>query len=661
MTNIKNIQSVLIANRGEIACRIIKTARQLGIRTIAIYSDTDEKSKHVRMADAAAYVGASPAQDSYLNISAILTAAKSHAADAIHPGYGFLSENAAFATAVNDAGIIFIGPTTDAIHVMGDKAVAKRRMIDAGVPCIPGYQGEDQSDEAFNSVAEEIGFPMMVKAAAGGGGRGMRLVHDHASLSDAIRLARSEAENAFGSGDLILERAVSCPRHVEIQVLADAHGNTLSLGERDCSVQRRHQKILEESPCPIMTLALRDAMGDAAVKAAKDIGYIGAGTVEFLLDEDNSFYFLEMNTRLQVEHPVTEMVTDLDLVALQFEIASGAPLQLSQDDIKINGHAIEARIYAEDPENDFLPATGSVDLWRAPDGVRVDAGIETGDGISPFYDPMVAKVIAHGETRDVARRKLVTALRETALIGATSNIDFLIHTLENDAFIKGEATTAFISKYFPSKDYFSNPPQDKDYALAASVLFLSSLQKSERTQANPIEALMGWASASPLETPYQFLNADDTVFVRLVNRNELSVSVGDRNFPITVKQYNDTFAELFIDGEKARVYFVIRGNNGSEITFSSAGRTVSLININTQLSSANETAVVGAVISPMHGVVARVDVTIGDKVAKGQTIAIVEAMKMQHEMTAPIDGEVTAVSCSPNDQVAADQTLILIE
>ncbi len=431
--------SILVANRGEIACRVIRTARAQGYRTVAVYSDADARAPHVQMADAAVHIGASPVHESYLVQDTIIAAARSSGAEAIHPGYGFLSENAVFAQACVDAGLVFIGPSPDAIHLMGNKAEAKRRMIAAGVPCVPGYEGEDQSDAVLLRAGAGIGTPLMVKAAAGGGGRGMRLVHNIDELANAIKLARAEASSAFGNGDLILEKAIVRPRHVEVQVFGDSHGTIVHMGERDCSVQRRHQKVVEEAPCPVMTDALRDAMGKAAVAAARSIDYCGAGTVEFLLDESGTFYFLEMNTRLQVEHPVTELITGLDLVALQLQVAQGEPLGLSQDDITLTGHAIEVRLYTEDPTQDFLPMSGPVDLWSPPhgSGIRVDSGICSGQDISPFYDPMVAKIIASGPTREIARLRLIEALHETVLFGPRHNRDFLVACLEKDSFAAG--------------------------------------------------------------------------------------------------------------------------------------------------------------------------------------------------------------------------------
>ncbi|MYF09246.1 MAG: acetyl-CoA carboxylase biotin carboxylase subunit, partial [Rhodospirillaceae bacterium] len=466
--------TILVANRGEIAVRVMRTARALGHRTVAVHSEADSEAPHVRMADAAAHIGPAPAAESYLNIDNILRAAAETGADAVHPGYGFLSENADFARACETAGLAFIGPHADAIAIMGDKAEARRRMAEAGVPCVPGYDGAEQSDAALIAAAAEIGFPVMVKAAAGGGGRGMRLVAQAGALPDALAAARSEAENAFGSGSLILEKAIARPRHVEIQIIADSHGNTIHLGERDCSVQRRHQKVIEEAPCPVMTGDLREAMGAAAVEAARSIGYCGAGTVEFLLDADGSFYFLEMNTRLQVEHPVTEAITGLDLVALQIRVAEGRPLGLAQADFRPSGHAIEARLYAEDVAQDFLPAAGDIALWRpaAGPGVRIDSGVESGQAVSPFYDPMIAKFIAHGETRDIARRRLIRALAETAAFGLTTNKRFLIDCLKKDVFAKGDATTAFIDEQFPAADLAPSGPEFAIAAMAAVLKFL---------------------------------------------------------------------------------------------------------------------------------------------------------------------------------------------
>ncbi|MEM8752224.1 MAG: biotin carboxylase N-terminal domain-containing protein, partial [Pseudomonadota bacterium] len=439
-----SFDAVLIANRGEIARRVIRTCRALGLRAVAVHSEADADAPHVREADDAVAIGPAPAAESYLDAERIIEAARATGAGAIHPGYGFLSENADFAEAVEAAGLTFIGPPGSAIRAMGDKAAAKRAMIAAGVPVAPGYEGGDQSDEALVEAAERVGFPLMVKAAAGGGGKGMRLVAGAADLLAAIAEARAEARSSFGDGALILERAILDARHVEIQIFADAHGACLHLGERDCSVQRRHQKVLEEAPCPAVTPALRDAMGAAAVAAARAVDYRGAGTVEFLLDAKGDFYFLEMNTRLQVEHPVTEEVTGLDLVALQIAVAAGEPLPFAQGDLRIEGHAIEARLYAEDAAAGFLPSTGRVEIWRPSPLVRVDDGIAEGGEVTPHYDPMIAKLIARGPTREAARLKLIRALEDTAVAGPKTNRAFLIDVLAHPVFAAGEATTGFL-------------------------------------------------------------------------------------------------------------------------------------------------------------------------------------------------------------------------
>ncbi|HEY0137362.1 MAG TPA: acetyl-CoA carboxylase biotin carboxylase subunit, partial [Nannocystis sp.] len=444
--------TILIANRGEIACRIIRSAHALGYRCVAVYSQADADAPHVGLADRAVMIGPPPVRESYLNVERLLAAAVAAGADAVHPGYGFLSENAAFAQACLDAGLVFIGPSPAAIDAMGNKAAAKRAMIAAGVPCIPGFQDssdEAQQDDHLHAEALKVGFPLLIKAAAGGGGRGMRKVTAESELTAAIRSARSEAASAFGSGELIVERAIVDGRHVEIQVFGDTHGNVIHLGERDCSVQRRHQKVVEESPSPAVDAALRERMGAAAVAAARTIDYVGAGTVEFMLDASGEFYFLEMNTRLQVEHPVTESVTGLDLVELQLRVAAGEPLPLTQEQVQLTGHAIEVRLYAEDPHAGYLPQSGPVHAWQPASGagVRIDHGIRAGQQISPYYDPMLAKVIAYGRNRDEARRRLVRALEQTVLLGVVHNKQFLADVIAHPVFAAGGATTRFLEQH----------------------------------------------------------------------------------------------------------------------------------------------------------------------------------------------------------------------
>jgi len=450
-----DITRVLVANRGEIALRVIRACREMAIETVAVYSDADATARHVRAADAAVRVGPPPAAESYLNIPALIAAARTSGADAVHPGYGFLSERAAFARACVEAGLIFIGPPADAIERMGSKIGARTLMEQAGVPVVPGRTPADQSDAGIAAAADAIGFPVLVKASAGGGGKGMRAAHDAATLAEAIPSARREAQAAFGDGTLYVERLIQRPRHIEIQVFADAHGNAVHLFERECSIQRRHQKIVEESPSPVLTPAVRDRMGKAAVAAATSAGYRNAGTIEFLLEgagDAARFYFLEMNTRLQVEHPVTEMVTGTDLVRAQLLVASGRPLPWRQEDLAQRGHAIECRVYAEDPSSGFLPQAGPLALYREPDGpgIRIDSGVEEGTAVPVQYDPMLAKLIASGETRDAAIARAVAALRQFPILGVRTNVAFLIRTLEHPAFRTGDLHTGFVDEHLPS-------------------------------------------------------------------------------------------------------------------------------------------------------------------------------------------------------------------
>jgi geranyl-CoA carboxylase alpha subunit len=655
--------SILVANRGEIACRIMRTAKSMGLRTIAVYSEADAQAPHVKMADQAVLIGPAPVGESYLLPEKILDSAIQAGAQAIHPGYGFLSENAAFAIACKKAGLVFIGPEPDAIDLMGDKAKSKRRMIKAGVPCVPGYQGEKQDDQTLIAESKNIGFPIMVKAAAGGGGRGMRLVDDAKALPDAIKDARSEAANAFGSDVLILERAVQKPRHVEIQVFADKYRNTIHLGERDCSVQRRHQKVLEEAPCPVMTDNLRASMGAAAVKAAKDINYVGAGTVEFMLDSSGEFFFLEMNTRLQVEHPVTEMVTGLDLVELQIRVAGGEALSLTQDDISLNGHAIEARLYAEDPAADFLPATGPIHLWApaSGDGIRVDSGIESGSDVSPFYDPMIAKVIAHGASRDGARRKLIKALKETSLFGLKTNKAFLIDALSHDDFANGEATTAFIGENFDANALASKPLTTNAAAIAAVLQYQLSRDVAMVNSLDVACKLINWSNASKITTPYAYLQNDLEISVQVTPQNDHSytVNVGTEPHSVSMIERRQNNARLSVDDQRFQVFFY--APSPETIEFSMDGVEHTLTNQNAIYASTEDAGGAGAVIAPMHGALLEVFVKTGDQVSKGQRLAILEAMKMQHEILADIDGTISAVNVEASTQIAADTLMIEIE
>ena len=658
--------SILIANRGEIACRVIRTAKQLGYHTIAVYSEADAGAPHVQLADTGVCIGPGPVGESYLLAENILAAATSSGAEAIHPGYGFLSENAAFADAVESAGLVFIGPSREAIDVMGNKAESKRRMIEAGVPCVPGYEGLDQADKTLMAEGKKIDLPLMVKAAAGGGGRGMRLVHDYKELANAIKLARAEAESAFGSGELILEKAIIQPRHVEIQVFADTQGNTIHLGERDCSVQRRHQKVVEEAPCPIMTPELREQMGQSAIDAAKSVNYRGAGTVEFLLDASGAFYFLEMNTRLQVEHPVTELITGLDLVELQIDVAQGRPLGLTQEDIKLQGAAIEVRLYTEDPSQDFLPASGSVDLWQPATGVgvRIDAGICTGQEISPFYDPMVAKVIGYGDNRETARTRLIAALKETVLFGTANNKDFLIQCLEKQSFIDGAATTAFIAEEFADGDLAVAEPSVEDAAAAAVIDLNLEYQRHFNSSTLTSHKLKNWTMASGLisRKQYQFGESLFDLSISPVANSTDSYLVtcaeSQQQIGIQLLTMDSNNANLSVNGSAQLVTFKLRQQG--QLYCSIAGRGALFKDQIILDGAVDEAAGGGRVIAPMHGLLLEVLVKPGDQVVKGQNLAVLEAMKMHYEIVAEVDGTVEEVTAVAGNQVAADDVLIEI-
>ena len=610
---------VLVANRGEIAWRVMRTARAMGYRTVAVYSDADKDAPHVAFADEAVRIGPPPVGESYLSVDRILEAAHRSGADAIHPGYGFLSENDGFAAACEKAGIVFIGPPPAAIAAMGNKAAAKRRMIEARVPCVPGYQGPDQSDANLAAEARKIGLPVMVKAAAGGGGRGMRLVTADGDLLEAIRTARTEAESAFGSGELILEKAVVDARHVEIQVFADSHGNAIHLGERDCSVQRRHQKVIEEAPSPAVDGELRRRMGAAAVAAAQAIGYRGAGTVEFLLGVDGEFYFLEMNTRLQVEHPVTEAITGLDLVEWQLRVARGEKLPLTQAQVKFHGHAIEVRLYAEDAYAGFLPQTGRIGTWRpgGGPGVRVDHGMTDGLAISPYYDPMIAKVIAHGGTREEARARLIKALRDTVVLGPTTNRHFLIRLLEHAEFAAGEATTAFLGKHiFPAP-----AASDRHWQLAAQLLWRDSARRYPAP-------LRGWRNSNPAPTP-------------------VKLAVGEAVRTIGVTGGPDIEAPHLIDG--------------NDIVVDLDAFTVRFSDKTYAPPAAAAAGSDGKLRAPMDGKIVAIKVAAGEKVSRGQTLIVLEAMKIQHQLKAGVDAEIEAVSVQEGQQVANRTVLVTMK
>jgi len=658
-----SFNKVLVANRGEIAVRVIRSAQSLGYRTVAVFSEADQNAPHVSAADEAICIGAAAVGESYLVAEKIIAAAQKTGADAIHPGYGFLSENSAFAKACVDANITFIGPRPDAIDLMGSKRHSKIAMIATGVPCVPGYEGADQSDEVLKNAAIEIGMPVMLKASAGGGGRGMRLVTDANDLDELIKSARSEALNAFGSGELIIEKAVMQPRHIEIQVFADTFGNTVYLGERDCSVQRRHQKVVEEAPSPFVNPEMRQAMGEAAVNAAKSCNYVGAGTVEFLADSEGNFYFLEMNTRLQVEHPVTELITGLDLVAMQLRVAAGDKLSISQEEVTLTGHAMEVRLYAEDPGANFIPQTGYLNLWQpaSGDGIRIDSGIQQGQTVSPFYDPMLAKIIAYGENREEARRRLVRAVEDSKLLGIKDNRAFLASILRNDTFIQGEATTAFIGDDF-SQDASMQPlkAQAKEVALAASILCAMNSGTS------------GWQN-NRAGSRFIKLSCEEQVFelALAATNNKITVefTVGDEAQPIqpivisVLEQSENILTYLSDDVVRTVVYSETKGEGDSlgcnQVHLAAEYGNLILTDISLQSEKKNKGGS-DQVLASMDGGMVDVMVKVGDVVEVGQTLAVLEAMKMEHPLKAGVAGTIAEVLVQAGDQVKGRQKLIQI-
>ncbi|MHA6264562.1 acetyl/propionyl/methylcrotonyl-CoA carboxylase subunit alpha [Arenibacterium sp. CAU 1754] len=649
--------SLLVANRGEIALRIMKTARDMGMRCIAVYTDADAGAPHVAFADEAINIGPGPVSDSYLCADRILEAAQASGAQAIHPGYGFLSEDASFARACGAAGLVFVGPLPVAIDVMGNKAAAKRLMIKAGVPVIPGYEDPDQSDATLIAAADKIGYPVMIKAAAGGGGRGMRLVHRAQEFPGALGLARAEAKSAFGSDEIILEKALTNARHIEVQIFADRQGTTVHLGERDCSLQRRHQKVIEECPAPGVSPDLRDRIGAAAVNAARAIGYEGAGTVEFLMSGNGDFHFLEMNTRLQVEHPVTELVTGRDLVALQLAVAQGAPLGFAQSDVSLNGHAIEARIYAEDPANGFLPDTGTIARWQPPqgDGVRVDAGVVQGMAVSPFYDPMLAKIIAHGADRGQARRRLIAALEDTILLGVTQNRVFLRALLTHATFARGEATTGFIDDTLGDDFAAQEAVPPEDLALAAALIYRAQ-QARHVAQAKHIPApLLGWSSAGGLSRPMLVRHTGQDLHVTVHDRAAAGLVVGWEGHEFEV---SGSVPDLRINGRRID----LRGHHfdGRNIHIATATRTF-LVGLVGASAKRDERTGEGRITAPMHGQLLSVDVAVGDAVTPGTRLAVLEAMKLQHEITADVSGTIRAIPVASGTQVRLGEVLVEID
>jgi geranyl-CoA carboxylase alpha subunit len=642
---------ILIANRGEIACRVIRTARNLGYQTVAVYSDADRDAPHVQLADEAVHIGGSPAAESYLKFDALLDAARKTGADALHPGYGFLSENAAFAQACVDANVVFIGPPPSAIEAMGDKALAKRRMLDAGVPCAPGYLGADQSDAVLIAEAEKLGFPLLVKAVAGGGGRGMRLVRHFAELQQGIEGARREATSAFGDGTLMLERLIDNGRHIEIQVFADAHGNAVYLGERDCTAQRRRQKVIEEAPSPVVSPAMRAAMGKDAVAAALAVGYRGAGTVEFIVDDKLNHYFLEMNTRLQVEHPVTECITGYDLVEWQLQVAAGDPLPAQQEDITLTGHAIEARLYVEDPYTAFAPQTGKI-VWWQPEralhaGVRIDDGIRQGSVVSPFYDPMVAKIIVHGRDRDDAIRRLRAALANVPLLGLKNNGRFLSDLVDHPAFRKAEMTTTLIDQWLDQGESLLQAPTISDDAWRVAAVAIAMQQGNS------------WRADSVAAYGFKLQYADTTraVRVRPDRAGGVAVTLEDTTVQARVVAFDQGVLRFELGGVAQTAIAVIAG---SDVHLAWAGQNYVFTEVSA-FPNADALKDASKARSPVAGKVTQVLVAPGATVENGQQLVCVEAMKMEMWLCAESAGAVKAVHAKVGDQVESGALLVDLE
>ncbi len=652
--------TVLVANRGEIAVRVIRTLRAMGIRSVAVYSVADTGARHVREADVAVPIGPAPAVDSYLSIERVLDAAVRTGAQAVHPGYGFLSENVEFARACEKAGIVFIGPPVAAIEAMGDKIRAKQTVVAAGVPVVPGRTEPGMSDDEVAAAAVEVGFPVLLKPSAGGGGKGMRVVRAEAELRDAIAGARREARGSFGDDTLLVERYVGSARHVEVQVLGDAHGTVVHLGERECSLQRRHQKVIEEAPSPLLDAATRAAMGTAAVEAARAVGYTGAGTVEFIVDAErpSDFFFLEMNTRLQVEHPVTEMVTGLDLVELQVRVAAGERLPLTQDDVVLDGHAIEARLYAEDPARGFLPQTGTVLGLREPagPGVRLDSSLAVGSVVGTDYDPMLAKVVAWGPDRDTARARLVGALGHTAVLGVPTNTAFLRALLTDPDVVAGRLDTGLIERRGETLTA-AEPVPPAVYAAAALALQL------EAEPAGPVvdrwDVPDGWRLGEPAWTVRRLQAAGgEQVTVRVRGRaSAAEVQVGSTDpVPAAVTGSGGELA-VTLDGVTSR-YAVV--HSGGQVWLAADGRVVALREHERLHSTVEGAAGDGAVTAPMPGTVTLVQAAVGDRVEAGAPLLVVEAMKMEHVLTAPLAGTVTELGVTAGQQVRLDERVAVV-
>jgi len=665
---------ILIANRGEIACRVAATARRLAIKTVAVYSDADANAKHVSSCDESVFIGGSAPKDSYLRWEKIIAAARATGAQAVHPGYGFLSENVEFAQACADAGLVFIGPGPSSIQAMGLKAESKRLMNLAGVPLVPGYHGEDQDPALLQREADSIGYPVLIKASAGGGGKGMRAVDKSEDFAAALGSCKREAINSFGDDAVLIEKYVQRPRHIEIQVFGDTQGNYVYLFERDCSVQRRHQKVLEEAPAPGMTPEFRREMGEAAVAAARAVNYLGAGTVEFIVEQKPdgamTFFFMEMNTRLQVEHPVTEAITGQDLVEWQLRVASGEPLPLRQDQLKITGHAIEARICAESPDNNFLPATGTLHVYGLPDcvtfernpaGVRVDSGVRQGDVISPFYDSMVAKLIVHGDTREQALSRLDTALAQTHIVGLNTNVQFLRNVVQSRSFAQADLDTALIPR--EEAVLFKQEKVGLRLAAAGAVAHTLLQEKAQEAQVatqavwlDPWAKQDGWRSHGPSSRrfDFEFKGEVQVVFLTTLHDGALQLQIAGEVATFAFKP-----AHQGIDvqlGERRQIVNIYT-NGAVAGVFTALGAT-QIVAVDALAHAGDAQVEGGRLTAPMPGKVVSFAVKVGDKVQRGQVLAVMDAMKMEHTIAAPMDGVVAELLYAPGDQVTEGAELL---
>lgn len=652
---------ILIANRGEIACRVIATAKRLGIATVAVYSDADRDAKHTSLADEAYYLGPAAASESYLRGDAILDIAQRSGAQAIHPGYGFLSENADFCRRCDDAGVVFIGPPAAAIEAMGSKSAAKRIMADAAVPLLPGYHGDDQDDAILKAAADDIGYPVLLKASAGGGGKGMRIIWNTEEFDSALAATRREARNAFGDDKMLVEKYLTGPRHVELQVFCDQHGNAVHLFERDCSLQRRHQKVIEEAPAPGMSETLRQAMGDAALQAARAIGYQGAGTVEFLLGDDGGFYFMEMNTRLQVEHPVTEMISGQDLVEWQLLVASGNPLPCAQSDLQIRGHAFEARLYAEDAEQGFLPQTGRLNHLRFPeesDAIRVDSGVRSGDSISMYYDPMIAKLIVWDEDRDRALRRLQWALSKCQIDGLTTNRDFLLQLASHPAFAASDFDTGFIDKHVEQMKADAEQRragQQQEHAALVALHCLLSEQAQTATAATPWHA-DNWRMNLPKARALSLDISGQPIDISArAQDGDWQLQIDDRSLTASGELRGEQLsAEL--DGRRLTANSVSDGDK--HVLFLEDGST---LRYQLRRYQSGEQEQHGGLLAPMNGRIVSLLVKPEQAVKRGDVLLIMEAMKMEHSVTAPADGSVTQFHFAEGELVEGGAVLLAFE